>query len=206
MRAAALESLEYRLERENLAEPIPDEPCSLWKLTFPDHLPLSLTKTLISARSSVKKTAPSPIPLFWYLDISGYSRGNGLKRISSRRDERRRERERIREKEERSLIFQRPPLGGGYLTIGTLHGDWIIVELNGREIVREIVSHCERSGCNWTAIIMPRLFFFFFFPLQIDTPQGTEEWSGEKRRKIRSIDGSLLSFESPWRRFVSQKY
>lgn len=85
------------------------------------------------------------------------------------------ERERIREKEERSLIFQRPPLGGGYLTIGTLHGDWIIVELNGREIVREIVSHCERSGCNWTAIIMPRLFFFFFFPLQIDTPQETEE-------------------------------
>lgn len=98
MRAAALESLEYRLERENLAEPIPDEPCSLWKLTFPDHLPLSLTKTLISARSSVKKTAPSPIPLFWYLDISGYSRGNGLKRISSRRDERKRERENKRKR------------------------------------------------------------------------------------------------------------
>lgn len=205
MRAAALESLEYRLERENLAEPIPDEPCSLWKLTFPDHLPLSLTKTLISARSSVKKTfslSYSPILISRYLWIFTGKRAKA-NFFSSRW---KKERERIREKEERSLIFQRPPLGGGYLTIGTLHGDWIIVELNGREIVREIVSHCERSGCNWTAIIMPRLFFFFFFPLQIDTPQGTEEWSGEKRRKIRSIDGSLLSFESPWRRFVSQKY
>ena len=38
----------------------------------------------------------------------------------------------MREKEERSLIFQRPPLGGGYLTIGTLHGDW-----NNRGIKRE---------------------------------------------------------------------